>query len=468
MAWIFEYMNFLKRKFDTYSTHVLLSGDVNATYAQVQKELKNGFEIEENSLVVLTVSDGTAGLLAYLSCVLASAVILPLPEQLGEARLNNLIRTYRPAYVISKSLINLPDGVAVKAVRRLTLFSTVLFLHEIEKPTKNIPTELALLLSTSGSTGDPKLVKLTEKNIEYNTQAICASLALRMDDVTITMLPLNYSFGISVVNSHIASGGRIVCTDAGVVTKEFWEKILDEKVTALYGVPYQFEAMLRFKILSRDFPDIRFFAQAGGSLKEEVKIAFHEACTSTDKKFYIMYGQTECSPRVSCFCVTENSDKINSVGCPLAGCDVSIDAEDGEIIVSGKNVFCGYAESTSDIFNAEPLKKHRTGDVGFIDPDGFLYITGRLKRHIKLFGHNVNLDQVEKVLSENFTNVIVSGSENQIVLFCDDGDKQKEEILSFFRDSFAVPMQAVKYKFIETVPRLSSGKVDYAKLMATI
>jgi hypothetical protein len=70
-------MNFLKRKFDTYSTHVLLSGDVNATYAQVQKELKNGFEIEENSLVVLTVSDGTAGLLAYLSCVLASAVILP-------------------------------------------------------------------------------------------------------------------------------------------------------------------------------------------------------------------------------------------------------------------------------------------------------------------------------------------------------------------------------------------------------
>ena len=321
-------MNFLRKKFDNYSAQILLSGDINATYAQVKEELQNGFEIEENSLVVLAVSDGTAGLLAYLSCILASAVILPLPEQLGEDRLNNVISTYRPAYVVSKGSINLPDGVGVKSVRQLTLFSKALLLYEIENPTKDIPSELALLLSTSGSTGDPKLVKLTEKNIEYNTHAICKSLALHANDVTITLLPLNYSFGISVVNSHIVSGGRIVCTDAGVVTKEFWEKISDEKVTALYGVPYQFEAMHRFKILSKEFPDIRFFAQAGGSLKEKVKIAFHDACVSADKKFYIMYGQTECSPRISCFSVTENSDKIDSVGRPLAGCDVSINAED--------------------------------------------------------------------------------------------------------------------------------------------
>jgi long-chain acyl-CoA synthetase len=461
-------MNFLRKKFDNYSAQILLSGDINATYAQVKEELQNGFEIEENSLVVLAVSDGTAGLLAYLSCILASAVILPLPEQLGEDRLNNVISTYRPAYVVSKGSINLPDGVGVKSVRQLTLFSKALLLYEIENPTKDIPSELALLLSTSGSTGDPKLVKLTEKNIEYNTHAICKSLALHANDVTITLLPLNYSFGISVVNSHIVSGGRIVCTDAGVVTKEFWEKISDEKVTALYGVPYQFEAMHRFKILSKEFPDIRFFAQAGGSLKEKVKIAFHDACVSADKKFYIMYGQTECSPRISCFSVTENSDKIDSVGRPLAGCDVSINAEDNEIIVSGKTVFFGYAETISDICKLQPIIKHRTGDVGFIDSDGFLYVTGRLKRYVKVFGHNINLDQVEKVLNEKFTNVVVCGPENMIVIFCDNKDKQKEEILNFVRDSFAVPMQAVKYNFVESVPRLSSGKVDYAKLMTTI
>ena len=463
-------MDFLQESFVKHTDRILLTGDVSATYGELSELIHTKIPMERRSLVILAVSEGTNAVLAYLACVLQGLVVLPVPESLGSEQLRLLVDTYQPKYLLAKHSRNLQSLEAKFRISKKQLLSCEFDLYEAEGVAqKLVNSDLRLLLSTSGTTGDPKLVKLSEKNLLENTEAICKSIDIKSSDSVILTLPLNYSFGLSVIHSHIFSGSKIVCVSESIINVEFWRKFEENDVTSLYGVPYQFEMLKKLRIFKRDLSNIRYFAQAGGHLSDSVKRWFLDQCIMTEKSFFIMYGQTECAPRISTFDVTGRPDKFDSVGLPVSCCDViagDSKINPSEIVVTGANVFSGYAS------NAFELRKecektdhsHATGDLGYLDDDGFLYICGRLKRFIKVYGHNVNLDHLESRLNDQFNDIAVAGTENKIGIFFTNGSIIDETIVDYLEEQFAFSRQAILVQKITEFPRLSNGKIDYKTL----
>ena len=434
--------------------------------------MTNHARLEKHRLAIVIVSDGTTAVLSYLACALQDVTIMPLPEQLGDDQLVQFIKLFEPDYIIMR--MDRDDPPTFKGYQPLEaqLFQKNLKIYHCQASNQQDITEVVLLLSTSGSTGDPKVVKLSNKNLAANAESISRSLLLDSKDIAITTLPLNYSFGISVINSHIFVGGKIACTDSSIVEKSFWTVFNDNHVTCIYGVPYQFEILKKFRVFSRDLSGLRFFAQAGGALNKDIKEWFYERCLSEGKAFFTMYGQTECAPRISSFNLVENLSKIDSVGTPIECCTVSIDADvglPGEVLVKGQSVFSGYARHRKDITEGnDPVSTHRTGDLGYLDEDGFLYITGRLKRFVKIYGHNVNLDHLENSLCRHYSDLAVVGCENKLGIYIQGSEADAKKISTFVQTSLALNVQSIYISLIDEIPRLSSGKINYKDLLGRL
>jgi acyl-CoA synthetase (AMP-forming)/AMP-acid ligase II len=320
--------------------------------------------------------------------------------------------------------------------------------------------DLAVLLTTSGSTGSPKLVRLSRRNVETNAQQIAATLGLRPDDRGVTALPLHYSFGMSVVTSHVLAGSSVLVTDKGLLDRAFWDDLDRAGVTFLPGVPQSY-AMLRRLALRDRAPSLRALIQAGGRLDPALVTEFAEIMAERDGQFFVMYGQTEASPRMACLPPDRLGDKLGSAGQAMPGGQFEID--DGEVVYTGPNVMMGYAESAADLAlpdtHGDTL---RTGDLGYVDDEGFLFLTGRLKRIVKLAGNRVALDEIEALVPQLSPVAAVDAGE-RVVLFT----VASADLTQARRDlarQLRVAAKLVDVRPIEQLPLLSSGKVDYARL----
>ena len=182
-----------------------------------------------------------------------------------------------------------------------------------------------------------------------------------------------------------------------------------------------------------------------------------------------MYGQTECAPRISCFDLVKHPLKIGSVGHAIDCCAVSIERKEatnvGEICITGKNVFSGYAENFSDLLSNKRISSfHRTGDLGCVDKEGFIFIKGRKKRFVKIYGSNVNLDHLQLKLQEIHAEVVVTGTDNKITLFFIGSAFDENLIKNEINKNTTINTRAVLYKKIEEIPRLSNGKINFEAL----
>jgi acyl-CoA synthetase (AMP-forming)/AMP-acid ligase II len=320
--------------------------------------------------------------------------------------------------------------------------------------------DLAVLLTTSGSTGSPKLVRLSRRNVETNAQQIAATLGLRPDDRGVTALPLHYSFGMSVVTSHVLAGSSVLVTDKGLLDRAFWDDLDRAGVTFLPGVPQSY-AMLRRLGLRDRAPSLRALIQAGGRLDSALVTEFAEIMAERDGQFFVMYGQTEASPRMACLPPDRLGDKLGSAGQAMPGGQFRID--DGEVVYSGPNVMMGYAESAADLALPDTHGHTlRTGDLGYLDDEGFLFLTGRLKRIVKLAGNRVALDEIEALVPQLAPVAAVDAGE-RVVLFT----AASADLTQARRDlarQLRVAAKLVDVRPIEQLPVLSSGKVDYARL----
>lgn len=337
--------------------------------------------------------------------------------------------------------------------------------------------DLAVLLSTSGSTGSPKLVRLSRTNIVSNAQAIARSLALKPQDRGVTSLPLFYSFGMSLITSHIAAGSSVVVSSRSVIDRDFWSEIHERHVTHLAGVPQTYAMLKRLRFADRELPYLSALLQAGGRLDPELVADFAADSRRKGRRFFVMYGQTEASPRMACLPSDRLPEKLGSVGLALAGGDFSILAEGGraaetgevgEVVYSGPNVMLGYAESHDDLaLGDECGGVLRTGDLGYLDHEGFLYITGRTKRIAKISGVRVSLDEVEAMLSSIAPVAVVAGAEDGIRVFTSDPntDSVKSARKQLARD-MGVALGLIEVHQISALPLMNSGKVDYANLNA--
>lgn len=333
--------------------------------------------------------------------------------------------------------------------------------------------KLALLLSTSGSTGDQKLVRLSYDNLQSNCDSIVEYLGLTADERPITTLPMEYTYGLSVLHSHLAVGATIILTNKTLFNSEFWDMAEKYGATSMAGVPYTYAMYDRLRLTQMDLPHLKTMTQAGGHLKPELQEKFALWAKETGRKFFVMYGQTEATARMSYVPPERCLDKPGSIGIPVPGGRMEI--VDDEIIYYGSNVSLGYATCAEDLAKGDDNQgRLATGDMGYMDEEGYFYITGRKKRFIKLQGKRISLDQIQDVLTEDLPDakagkldIAVTGEDDkEIAVWIAGADEAAfaPEIQKIFEEKWAIRGRMVAVKKIDRIPRNSSGKIIYKEL----
>ncbi len=326
----------------------------------------------------------------------------------------------------------------------------------------------SLLLTTSGSTGSRKFVRLAGSAVEANAEAIVEALSISPDDRAIASLPLHYSYGLSVLNSHLAAGAGVILTRDGVLDASFWDLVSSQRATSFAGVPFTYQTLRRLGSARLDGSPLRHLTQAGGRLAPEHVRFFHEGMSRRGGRFTVMYGQTEATARISVLPHERTLDKLGSVGVPIPGGTLQIapgGEAAGEVIYRGPNVMLGYAERRADLCRGDDLNgRLATGDVGFVDEDGYLFVTGRLSRFAKVAGTRVSLDEIESLLGSAYPRAVI-GTDDQLHIFCLEHDRSAftDAPLALARQTGFSPA-VFRLRCLEQLPLLPTGKVDYQTL----
>jgi long-chain acyl-CoA synthetase len=459
---------------DRYSSHTaLISGD---NCFVKYSELKNKIEefstfLEQRQLIFIIGENDVESLVCFLSAIDSRVVPLLLSSKINISQLNNLVHIYKPKYIFQK----LDSELHKDYILDINYKNYVLLRSKKKKQVKLHP-DLALLLTTSGSTGSPKLVRLTRNNLSSNAKSISEYLNISSLDRTITSLPFNYSYGLSVINSHLLSGGSIVLSNSSMMERDFWHLIKVHSVTSLSGVPYNYEMMLKLGIHRLKIPSIETMTQAGGKLNFEIIKKIHEGLKLKKIKFFSMYGQTEATARISYISPNDIIKKRGGIGKTIPGGRLWIEDKNGEIIkknntigeliYSGKNVSMGYAESLIDLKLGDQNNGIlRTGDLAQFDKDGYFYIAGSINRFIKIFGNRISLDSIEKIISNQGFECAVTGLDNRIIIYIiEDKALSSDKLLNDISNLIGINKSAIEVHTVLSFPRLDNGKIDY-KLM---
>jgi long-chain acyl-CoA synthetase len=437
-----------------------------AALAQAADDAAERLPGREREVGFILFENDPAAVAVYLGALRSrKAVPLLLPAKLHPALLEVLIETYMPAWIAARRETPLPAPFRP----HVDLGDYTLWARTIDNPKPAPHPDCALLLSTSGSTGSPKLVRLSYAGLAHNASSIAQYLELTPDDRAVTTLPLAYSFGMSVLNSHLAAGGSLTLTDHGPLTRDFWDIAAAAGITSLSGVPSTFQMLRRIEVETRGLSRLRALCQAGGRLSEELTRHFAGLARSQRWSFFVMYGQTEASPRISYVPPARLSEKLGSIGVPIPGGSLEVDAETGELVYRGPNVMMGYAVSRDDLAKPDECGGElRTGDLGYKDHEGFFYLTGRLKRFVKLSGNRVNLDELEAALARAFGAAIAcAGADDRLsVVMQAEGAPADADINRLLRYLFNIYTGSVQIRRVPKLPLLDNGKIDYGALNA--
>ncbi|MDX9859022.1 MAG: AMP-binding protein [candidate division Zixibacteria bacterium] len=420
---------------------------------------------DKKRLVFILCGNNIETLTGYLGVVRSGHTGVLLAANTEPGLLANLIELYRPDYIWRPAD---GEGHITYAAGNYEL------VNRDTSRSVEIHPALSLMLSTSGSTGSPKMVRLTSANLEANAASIAEYLGLSARERPITSLPVNYSYGLSVINSHLKVGAVLLLTDASVITRPFWDTFRDLEATSFAGVPYTYEMLRRIRFFSMSLPSLKTMTQAGGKLTPTYAREFAEFAAERGIRFFIMYGQTEATARISYLPPDRALDKYASMGIAIpggvlriidsAGHDITTPDTDGELVYSGPNVMMGYAESESDLARDDELHGElRTGDIARFDADGFFYITGRMKRFIKIFGNRVNLDEIEHYLKSLGYSSVCGGRDDLLCIATTDHDKAGE-IKGVVTKKYGFHHTAVRVAAVDEILKSESGKIQYERI----
>ncbi len=417
-------------------------------------------------LAFLYLDDSMASLAQYFSFFKSPHLIALLNNSLGQELKEGLESLYQPAIIIDARRDHIRDYEKTEVA--CVAGSYALFYSDLASV--EIHLKCKVLLSTSGSTGSPKFVKLSEDNLLQNALSITSYLPINAADVTPLNLPIYYSYGLSVLHSNALRGGTIVCGTSDIIQREFWTECDSLGFTSIAGVPFIYEMLDRIGFRKKTYPTLRYMTQAGGNLNLKTKGNFAVYCEENEIAFFVMYGQTEATARISYVPPEMLQHKLGSIGIPIKNGILEIDPDNGEVLYSGPNVFGGYAENPSDLGAWDDSGQLRTGDVGQMDSDGYFSITGRMKRFVKLYGNRINLDELERYLKNTAGNTAVAtnGIEDQWLLISYSGTEMDEAGLKKqIFESFKIHPTSVRFQRLEEIPLTSNGKVNYTKLLQT-
>jgi acyl-CoA synthetase (AMP-forming)/AMP-acid ligase II len=337
--------------------------------------------------------------------------------------------------------------------------------------------DLALLLSTSGSTGSPKLVRLSHANLFSNARAIAAYLGVRPTDVAATTLPVHYCYGLSVVHSHLVAGATVHLTDRSVTDPAFWDEARAAGVTTFPGVPHTFEMLDALGFTGAELPTLRYLTQAGGRLAPDAVRRHAVRGAANGWQLVVMYGATEATARMAFLPPHLASAAADTIGIPIPGGSLTVEArpelhddpEVGELVYRGDNVMLGYATTPADLALGRIVHELRTGDLGRQRDDGLFEVVGRCSRIAKVFGLRVDLDRVERaLLGDGIVAAVADGGEALVVAVASGAAAvDATRVGDAVREATGLPPAGLRIVTPADLPRLANGKVDYRAIVAS-
>lgn len=455
------------------NTAVIDELGLRATYGELKAIGEELYQTIGRRCLVASFCRNTIGSLAgYISFLNKEIVPIMLNMHLEAELRSRLLDSYAPEYIWLPSEMK-EEFAGLDAVYSCYDYTLLKTSYD-----KNYPLygELALLLTTSGSTGSPKFVRQSYANIRANTASIVEYLGLDETERPITTLPMNYTYGLSIINSHISVGAAVLMTDKSLMQKEFWSFFKDNGATSFGGVPYTYEILKRLRFERMDLPSLRTMTQAGGKLMPELQEEFAKYAAERNKNFVVMYGQCEATARMGYLPAEKAIEKKGAMGIAIPGGKFSlIDAEGapvtdsfvtGELVYEGKNVTLGYAECGEDLCKGDERNGIlHTGDMAQFDEEGYYYIVGRKKRFLKIYGNRVNLDEIDRLIKERFDGMdcASAGVDDHMYIFITD-ELKADDVKNFIVQKTGLNQMAFKIVFVDEIPKNEAGKTLYQRL----
>ena len=416
------------------------------------------------TLVFLLAENCIGSLIGYTSFLNNHVVPLILSNKTEKTLFDNLYSTYQPEYLW------LPTSRTAEFGQEPLYSAFGYSLIKTDNPTPELFEDLSLLLPTSGSTGSPKLVRHSYRNIEANAENVKNLFQITPSERAMGVLPMHYTMGLSVIASHLYAGATVLLCGKSLLDRGFWSMLKEQHATSFTGVPYSFELLSKLRFFRMDLPDLKIVTQGGGKLTEEMWQSLVDYAKDKGKKFIATYGQSECTARMAYLPAELAATKICSIGIAEPGGQLSIinhegvetfEGEDyGEMVYRGENVTLGYAYSKEDLLKGD--ENHgimHTGDLARRDADGCYYIIGRLKRFLKIFGLRIGLDEVENLIRSNYdTDCYCSGDDEKLLIKLTN-PAVAEEIPHFIEEKTHLFYQRVNVEIVDKILRNETGKV---------
>lgn len=416
--------------------------------------------LPERSLIFLLSENRIGSLLGYTASLTNRIVPLIISAATEDGLYNHLYELYQPEYLW------LPES---KVDGREIVFSAweYCLVKTGNQPTQMFE-ELSLLLPTSGSTGSPKLVRHSYRNIEANADNVRRLFKLDGTEKAMAILPMHYTMGLSVIASHLLAGATLLLSGRSLLDKGFWTTL--KEATSFTGVPYSYEILTKMRFTRMDLPNLKVITQGGGKLTEAMWNTLAQYAKDNNKQFIATYGQSECTARMTYLPAEMALDKICSIGIAEPGGQLSIVDDSGnetfegeaqgEMVYRGKNVTLGYATCREDLLKGdENYGVMHTGDLARRDADGCYFIIGRLKRFLKIYGLRIGLDEVERMIKTEFkTDCYCKGDDEKLIVLVTDA-KLIDILPSFIEEKTHLFHQRVEVQVVNEILRNEAGKV---------
>ena len=423
--------------------------------------------LPERELVFCLCENKVASLAGYLALYDCKDVCLLLNAAIDKELLDTLYDTYKPSYIWLPEELN-RDANPVFGFKDYVLVKTM-----NKAPVMN--SELSLLMTTSGTTGSPKLVRHKYGNIEHNARNVATVFGWTEEERGIIDLPMQYTMGLNVINSHLQAGATVLLLSANLMSPLFWKYIKENRGTNFTGVPFSYEILNRLRFAKMDLPYLKTMAEGGGKLPDNLFESFARLASEKGIRFFATFGTTETSARLAYLPPQDAVSHTGSIGHAIPegrltlidenGCEIEGADVEGELRYEGPNVTMGYGTCIEDLQKGDEFcGVYMTGDLAKRDKDGYYYIVGRKKRFLKLYGLRVSLDQCERIISEHFnTECACTGNDQEMKIFITD-EKLKDDVRSYISDKTGLMAKSFVINVIESIPRFESGKINYRQL----
>lgn len=440
------------------------------TYGQLSDICNRFMNLQLPRSVVFILCENTCGAMVSL-CACESSKIVPLllSASTDEKLLADLIDIYQPSYLFAPS--DSQHILHKKVIWRELDYVAV----DMESVPYEINEKLSLLMTTSGSTGSPKLVRHKYGNLESNAKNAACAFRWKDDEKSLCDLPIHYTMGLNVINSHLIVGGTVVLTKHSLMSVGFWNIMKNAGITNFCGVPFSYDIFSKLHFTKMDLPSLRAICEGGGKLTDKRFKEYSIYASEKGKSFFASFGTTETSARMAVLPPELALEKTGSIGKAIPegelylidshGNEIEDIESEGELGYRGPNVTMGYAMCKEDLLKDDEWRgEYHTGDIAYRDSDGCYFIIGRTNRFLKIYGLRISLDRTELLIKSKFDiECVCTGTDDRMEIFITD-ETYKKKIIPYISKKTNIQPIMFHMNIVDEIPKNESGKINYSAL----